>query len=95
MIKSFRDLPVGAIFRALKSEFIGAYIGHQREVKSVGLHVKIGNSHSLKVEKIHNGRVETGKDVIFAMGMPCREEKMRVDVSKLPDWAIVNKGKPK
>ena len=95
MIKSFRDLKPGQMFHALKSEIIGAVKGQGgRKVDNTGLHVKIGNSHAVKIEQVKNGKVTETKDAIFPLSMPCREvQNNRIDVSNLADWAIVNQGK--
>lgn len=79
MIKPFRDLRPGTIFKPLKEEKIG-----ERVVKAQGTFVKIGPSHSVNIAD--------HKDAIFLGAMPCRIEKASVDTSHLPDWKIAKQG---
>jgi len=60
----YRDVPDGAIFKALKNDIIDS-----RVVSNAGTWKKIGNSHSTEIH--------SGKDAIFDLEMPCHVITLR------------------
>lgn len=100
-IVPFKEVPAGAAFRALKPSF------HRNWDWSRGCHAvqtadrsrpawtrKVeNNSTYVKVAPSHAHDIVSRKDAIFEVGMPCRLLELEIDISDLPDYAVLNAGK--
>lgn len=80
----YREVPAKAIFKVLKPE-TATLSG--KSIPNMGVYVKIGVSHSVDI-------TTNNKDCVFDGKMPCRILKTNFDTSHLPDWKVINQGKP-
>ena len=85
MTRTFNDLPIGTIFRALRNDIVGKGT-IARIVNNNGMYAKVGHNVSVDITK--------HVDCIFRMDMPVREvvTKLNVDVTQLASYRACNKG---
>lgn len=88
---TYGELQDGSLFKVLEDEYHSIKIRGNRATARVpnhGIYVKVGNSHAINIA--------THEDCIFSLKTECRviTARNQFDLSKLPDWELVNRGNP-
>ncbi len=83
-IMRYKDIPNGRCFRLVEAERFGHPMSFVRHVTDIGVFVKIGNSHAVRVQA---GMSQ--KTIIPGRDAKCSVLPGKIDTSHLSDWALV------